>query len=296
MNSFSIDKSQEASFAYSKAVIKYYAKSFSFASMFLPKPRRLATYAVYGFCRFVDNIVDSVRSRSESELKKELDCFREELITAYRNGESQHPVLSPFIHTALFYNIPLEEPLELIKGVEMDFSIKRYDTFDELYVFCYRVASVVGLMMSRVFGISDEKYLLNAEQLGIAMQLTNILRDVKEDKDMGRIYLPKEELDRFDISENDVIDENFGSKFREMMQFQIHRAYEYYEKGNSGIKSLDKDCRFAVASASDIYSEILKKLVEQDYNPFISRAAVSKSRKIFLLGKSYLKYKFSNET
>lgn len=185
----------------------------------MPKDKRLATYAVYGFCRFADNIIDSDRKRSNIDLIAELDCFRNELIQAYIHDESQHLVIATFILTAKHFNIPKEEPLELLKGIEMDLTIKHYKTFNDLYLFCYRVASVVGLMMSRIFGIADEKYLLEAEQLGIAMQLTNILRDVKEDKDMGRIYLPEDELDKFNISYKDIINERFDINFKQLMIF-----------------------------------------------------------------------------
>lgn len=194
----------KAYFQFAKSLTAHHSKSFFAAASVLPKDRRWATYAVYAFCRHADNLVDIPRHRTNAELLHEVDTFRNELARAYRTGESEHPILKPFIIAAYEYGIPEHFAQDLLRGVEMDLEIKRYDTFEDLYVFCYRVAGVVGLMMTHVFGYRSEEAFSYAEKMGIAMQLTNILRDVQEDKNMGRIYIPRAEMEKFGVQEHDI--------------------------------------------------------------------------------------------
>lgn len=278
-------------FLYSKSVIKYYAKSFYLSSQFLPKRKKFGAYAVYAFCRFADNIVDNPRNRSKKEIKKELDALKEELILSFRYGESEHPALSALSKVAVEFEMPIEYPLDLIEGVKMDLNINRYNSFDDLYLFCYRVASTVGLMMTYILGFKDNETLVYAEKLGIAMQLTNILRDISEDKDQGRIYLPLDELNKYGISEYNIINENFNENFQKLMKFNVERAEKYYEDSEPGIKQLDKDSQFAIYAASKIYSGILKKIELNDYNPFVGRAFVPKSQKFAILLNEIIKTK-----
>ena len=282
----------ELSIQYSESVIKHYAKSFYFASSFLPRDKKFGAYAVYCFCRYADNVVDNPRNRTIEEIKIELDHFRNELDLSYKYGESEHPALSAFAHYARKYSIPREYAFDLVDGVEMDLEIKSYESFDDLYVFCYKVASTVGLMMSMVLGVNGDKALLHAEELGIAMQITNILRDIKEDKDMDRIYVPKEDLRKFNVSEQMIENEIFNSDFESFMKFYVEKAESYYEKGNKGIPMIDKDGRFAIQTASKIYAGILVKIKENNYNPFKERAAVKKSKKFAILFKELLKKNF----
>jgi 15-cis-phytoene synthase len=167
----------------------------------------------------------------------------------------------------------------------MDTHTKRYETFDELYVYCYRVASTVGLMSSEILGYSNKKALEYAEAMGVGMQLTNILRDIKEDAAMGRIYLPQEDLRAFNISEEQIFANQTDENFVEMMRFQIERARNFYRNGEKGIALLEKDSRFTVLLASRVYSRILDQIEKQNYNIFIKRAHTSKSQKIFSIPK-----------
>jgi phytoene synthase len=288
-----IEKDMLPYYKFAEHIIKHYAKSFYFASSFLPKDKRLGTYAVYCFCRYVDNIVDKPRQRDTDTIRKEIEDIGNEIELAYQSGESEHPALAAFMHTAMTYKIPIEYPLDLLKGMLMDLTIDRYDTFNELYIFCYRVASVVGLMMSYVLGFDDKRALGYAEKMGIGMQLTNILRDVKEDKEMGRIYIPLEDLKRFGISEDDVFTENFDDKFKAMMAFQAERSKQYYQDSLPGIEMLHKNSKFAIATAGKIYSAILDKLEEQDYNPFKGRVFLSKKEKMLILMQELLKNNIS---
>ncbi len=261
----------------------HWSKSFYFSARFLPKKKRWATYAVYGFCRYADNLIDHPRDRPKPQLISEVACFRRELRFAYRWGESEHPILKPFILVAKKYGIPIQCPLDLLKGVQMDIETDRYATFDDLYVFCYRVASVVGLMMTHIMGYKNVQAFEYAEKLGIAMQLTNILRDVKEDKEMGRIYLPLEEMRKFGVSEEDVMNENFNDAFHRLIKFQVDRAHDYYLEANKGIPMLNTESQFAIYSASKIYQGILRKIEARDYNPFLGRVYVPLGKKFKIL-------------
>lgn len=281
----------EPAFRYSKAVIEHHAKSFSVAAKFLPEYRRWATYAVYAFCRHADNIIDNPRNRSKGELTAELNKLRHELELAYRYGESEHPAIKAFIVAAKEFNIPADYAFDLLNGVEMDMEIRRYDNFDELYVFCYRVAAVVGLMMTYVLGFENEETLVYAEKMGIGMQLTNILRDIKEDSEMGRIYLPREEMAQFGISDRQVEKQEFSGEFRELMIFQAERAVSYYRESEPGIRMLNDNSQFAIYAAGKIYGSILDKLKSVGYNPFLGRVYVPLSEKAYILFQELAKRK-----
>ncbi len=288
---FWLEQSNRAAFKHARQMTAYYSKSFYISACMLPLEKRWATYAIYGFCRYADNLIDKQRSRQVAEILREVDFLAHELEVAYRTGESEHPILRPFVVVAQRYGIPLEYPLDLLRGVKMDIQNARYQNFDELYVFCYRVAAVVGLMMTHVLGYKNDEAFAYAEKLGVAMQLTNILRDVQEDKDMGRIYLPLDELQEFGCSENNVLEERMTPAFRELIRFQVNRAHSYYEAAADGIPMLAPDSRFAIYSASRIYRGILKRLEARKYNPFLGRVFVPKHRKLGILLQEVLRTK-----
>ncbi len=280
---FWLEPELRISFETAKRITAHFAKSFYFSASILPTDRRWATYAVYGFCRYADNLIDCPRDRTDAELYNEIEALRQELHICFRTGESEHPVMRAFAPVSQLYRIPIAYPLDLLKGVTMDMEQSRYQTFDELYVFCYRVASVVGLMMTCVLGYKDASAFEYAEKMGVAMQLTNILRDVQEDKDMGRIYLPLDDLQRFGIDETDIVQERCSPELRKMMQFQVERAHHYYDEGDKGIPLLPKESQYAISSASKIYRGILRKIEERDYNPFLGRVFVPQGKKMGIL-------------
>jgi len=279
----------KVSFEHARLLTAHYSKSFYISAKMLPQKKRWATFALYGFCRYADNLIDNPRNRSKADLIHEVDYLEHEIKCAYKSGESEHPIIQPFIYVAKKYQIPMEYPLDLLKGVKMDLTEKRYETFEDLYVFCYRVAGVVGLMMTHVLGYKSEKAFKDAEKLGIAMQLTNILRDVQEDKNMGRIYLPQEDLRRFGLSECDIMDEKMQGKMRDLMKFQIKRAHRYYAESDKGIHYLDRDAQFAIFASSKIYHGILHKIEARNYNPFLGRVYVSQLKKFAILLKEILR-------
>ena len=297
----------EKAYEYCESVTKLHAKSFYFAAKFLPEHKRRAVYPIYAFCRHVDDEIDEIGEGNEAEAIKTVERWRKNLEEIYpqtdtdKHGskhknqklktEDQDKVFLAWRDLLKTYKISRELPLELIQGVLMDTTVKRYENFDELYVYCYRVASTVGLMSSEILGYSDETALEYAEAMGIAMQLTNILRDIKEDAAMNRIYLPQEDLRRFNVTETHIFANEFDANFRELMQFQIGRAREFYAKGEKGIALLEKDSRFTVLLASRIYAKILDEIERQNYDIFTKRAHTTKSQKIFSIPKIWLNAK-----
>ena len=272
---------------YRRAAIETAAgsKSFFFATRFFPKPMASAAYAVYWFCRYTDDLVDECSNVEQG--RKDLEAWTAALRHALAsNSPSLHPVLHVFLDTVSKYEIPIEFAFELIEGMRMDLNQTTYRNFDELRLFCYRVASVVGLMMCHVIGFehpSDrQRALPHAIDLGIAMQLTNIMRDIGEDLDRGRIYLPQEEMQHFGYSESDLRHHLRNPAFATLMGFQAQRALSFYEKGNAGIQMLNRDGRFAVKIASDVYREILQQLETSAFDVFDHRAVVPASRKYWL--------------
>ena len=289
----------EKAYKYCESVTKTHAKSFYFAAKFLPKHKQKPIYALYALCRHVDDEVDEAEFSNEQEAVEAVESWRQNLLQVYEvqslNDENSRLstldsrlVLLAWQDLLKTYKIPQNLPLELMQGVVQDTHIKRYETFDELYVYCYRVASTVGLMASEIFGYTDEKTLEYAEALGIAMQLTNILRDVKEDAAMNRIYLPHEDLHKFNVSEEQIFGGEYNENFVELMKFQISRAKNYYMTAEKGIALLEKDTRFTVLLAARIYAKILDKIEKQNYNVFLSRAHTTMTQKMFSVPKIWL--------
>lgn len=287
-------KEIEKAYKYCEAITKLHAKSFYFAAKFLPKIKQKAVYSIYAFCRRVDDEIDEIGAGDESKAINTVKKWKNELQKLYENttnneqrttNNEQNLIFLAWSDLLKTYKIPQNLPLDLIKGVLMDTHIKRYETFEELYVYCYRVASTVGLMSSEILGYSEKIALEYAEKMGIAMQLTNILRDVKEDALMGRIYLPLEDLRKFNISEKQILANEFNENFRELIKFQIERAENYYREGEKGIQLLEKDSRFTVLLASRTYAGILDEIKKMDYNVFLGRAHTTKLQKILSIPK-----------
>ena len=262
------------------------SRSFYFATRFFPREMARSAHAVYWFCRYTDDLVDECPTIGQG--REGLEKWADQVNLGLAAGRSDHPVLAPFLDTVHRYSIPHEYPLDLLEGMRMDLNATRYQTFEELRVFCYRVASVVGLMMSHVIGYRDPA-LPHAIDLGIAMQLTNILRDVGEDLDRGRIYLPTEDLRRFHYTEADLRSKLHNSAFQNLMQFEAARARGYYASAQPGIELLSNQGRFAVKIASDVYREILTQIERSHYRVFSQRAVVSKSQKYWLTAKALLR-------
>lgn len=276
-------------YEYARQLTKTYSKSFYLSARLLPEDKRWATFALYGFCRYADNLIDLPRARKRKELLAEAHELSSELRRAYKRGESEHPILKPFIATARQYGIPEEYPLDLIEGVKMDLTETRYASFEDLHLFAYRVAGVVGIMMTHIMGYKSDLAFDYAKTLGIAMQLTNILRDIKEDKDMGRIYLPREEMAAFGVRESDILKEEMSQGMHKLVKAQVKRAHNLYEQARPGIAMLDKDVQFAIYAASKLYRGILYQIELRDYNPFLGRVFVPAHQKLAVLLKELMR-------
>ncbi len=289
----------ENAYKHCESVTKTHAKSFYFAAKFLPKHKQRPIYAVYALCRNIDDAVDEAEIAGVDEAIAAVKRWEEKLNEVYsgeskienRTANPQNFVLQTWRDLLQTYKIPQNLPLELMKGVLADTHIKRYETFDELYVYCYRVASTVGLMSSEIFGYEKPETLKYAEALGIAMQLTNILRDIKEDAAMGRIYLPLEDLRRFNIAEEQIFAGDASADFVEMIKFQIERARYYYAESYKGIALLKPDTRFTVLLALRIYSRILDQIERQNYDVFQKRAHTTFRQKVLSIPRIWLEAK-----
>ncbi|NTV92520.1 MAG: phytoene/squalene synthase family protein [Chlorobiaceae bacterium] len=274
------------SYNYCRQISKHHAKTFYLASLFLPKKQQNPIFAMYALLRTVDDLVDLAEDKltngqiTRDEINRLLEEWKIRLRNCYAGQPGSDPIMTAWYDTIQHYSIPLELPLDLIDGVAMDIEFKPFETFDDLYVYCYKVASVVGLMTSEIFGYTNKDALQHAIELGIAMQLTNILRDIGEDIDRGRIYLPREDLRRFSYTEKEFMQKKMNGNFLELMKFQINRARQYYRYSEKGIPMLEKNSRFAVMISSLNYSNILNAIEENNYDVFSQRAYRSFYQKI----------------
>jgi len=276
----------ENAYSYCRQISRHHAKTFYLASMFLPARQQNPIFAIYALLRTVDDLVDTAESKlangliTGEDIQRMLDEWKSRLKACYAGNVENDPIMTAWHDTLKSYTIPIELPLDLMDGVAMDIEFKPFETFDELYVYCYKVAAVVGLMTSEIFGYSDKQALQYAIDLGIAMQLTNILRDIGEDVDRGRIYLPLEDLRRFNYSHEELMKKTINSNFLSLMKFQIERARSYYRSSEKGIPMLEKQSRFAVCISSTNYGNILRAIEKNNYDVFSKRAYRSFYQKI----------------
>ena len=272
-----------------KNYTRHYAKSFYFSSFLLPKEKRNAAYAIYTFCRYADNIVDSSKNEGPHKIEELFINLKEFLEEVYSGKEFTGENFSAFAHAVRKYIIQKHYFLELIEGVCEDTQHKNYQTFAELENYCYKVASVVGLIMTKIFGYSHKAALPYAVYLGKAMQLTNILRDIHEDYTMKRIYLPQDELEYFGYTEDDIKNKVLNENFIMMMRFNIDRAKAYYELASHGIPYLTNDgSRTTVILMYKIYSGILNEIENHNYDVYSQRRYVSTTEKLIMTGGYFL--------
>ncbi len=275
-------------FDYCSKITAYHSKSFSMASGLLGKEKRDAVRALYAFCRTTDDIVD-MSSAQQAVL---LNRWRQDITeSAIRFND---PVVIAWADTRERFMIPDRYIRQLIDGVEMDLYKTRYENFHELTTYCYGVASTVGLMSMHIIGYRDEAAIPYAIKLGVALQLTNILRDIEEDWDRGRIYLPLDELEAFGIDESYLENKVNDARWKNFMQFQISRTRQLYNEAWPGIDMLSSDGRFAIAAAATFYRRILNKIEQKDYDVFNHRAALSKWEKLARIPDLVVKYRYAS--
>lgn len=248
--------------AYCLALTKQSGSSFYHSFRFLPKEQRLAMTALYAFCREVDDVVDE--TPQESVARKELDLWRQRIKSLYQ-GNTEHPVTIALSRSLEHFNMQESHMQELIDGMEMDLDQNRYPTFKELQLYCYRAASVVGLLSAEVFGYTNRQTLKYAHDLGLAFQLTNILRDVKEDMQRNRIYIPEEELERFNVPVSHLKMNTTSLEARALFQFQAERAQSYYQKAAEQLPNEDRFAQKTGLIMSAIYSRILQHIQQSGF-------------------------------
>ena len=279
----------EASYAACRAVMRAQASTFSLACRLLPPERRRATYALYGLFRTLDDLVDESDAGALGRADA-LASLRRWRAWFDRPGTEppDHPVIPAFRETVDRFAIPLRYFVELTDGLEADVSNRHYKDFPELALYCYRVAATVGLAMCRVLGVTSDQAAHHAVELGVAMQLTNILRDVREDAERGRVYLPLDELSDAGWDEARLREGPIDERFRALMRRQVARAHSYYDRGVAGLPYLSPDARFAILVAARAYGGILDVIERRRYDVFAGRARVPLARKLRIVAGCYL--------
>lgn len=273
--------------AYCQQKTKESGSSFTLSFLALSKDKKHAMTALYAFCREVDDVVDECTDYMVAQTK--LNWWKAEIERLYEDTP-QHPVskaLAPFTKQ---FNLAKEHFLEIIDGMEMDIKFNRYEDFTQLQLYCYRVASVVGLLSAQIFGYTDRQTLKYAHDLGIAFQLTNIIRDVGEDARRGRIYLPLDELKKAGVTEDDILAYKETEAFDTLMQFQIERAEEFYNKALNQLPETDAKAQRAGLMMAAIYRTLLREIATESVKVLNARTSLPPLRKLILATKAYFKY------
>jgi len=271
-----------------KEIAKESKSSFYYAFNLLPASQREAMNTVYAFCRKTDDIVDENDFTSEVKYEN-LRKWRIELEKGLKGG-SNYQLLNNLSKIINQFNIPLDPFFDLIRGMEMDIQNIRYTKIDDLMEYCYRVAATVGLMSIEIFGYKNESAKNYAINLGYALQLTNILRDVKKDAEYGRIYLPQEDIEKFGYSERELLNNVYNEKFVNLMQFEADRAKQYFDLANNSLNFEDKPSLFAARAMQHIYFNLLKKLEAKNFDVFNKNIKVSKPEKTAIAVGVWAKY------
>ncbi len=260
--------------------------SFYYSFLFLPPERRRAITALYAFCREVDDAVDECADPHLAQTK--LAWWRDEIRRSF-SGEPQHPVAVALAPVVRRFDLPAEHFQEIIDGMEMDLQQNRYLDFKALQLYCYRVASVVGLMAAEIFGYGDRRTLRYAHDLGLAFQLTNIVRDVGEDARRGRIYLPLDELRRFEVKPAEILEARHSERFRRLMEFQIERADGMYAQALAALPAADRKSQRAGLVMAAIYRSLLGEIRRDGCRVLQQRIALTPLRKLWLAWITWLR-------
>jgi 15-cis-phytoene synthase len=265
------------SYTYCVRVARSRAKNFYYSFLLLSKQQRMAMCAIYAFMRYCDDLSDDPGANRAA-----IDQWRAEMEEALEGRFSQHPVWPAFHHTVRRFGIPHEYFRSMIDGVLSDLEPRRFQTFEDLYGYCYQVASVVGLTIVHIFGFDTRTVLPLAEKCGVAFQLTNILRDIREDAALGRIYLPAEDLRKFGVSEEDLLKGNGNEAFLRMMRFEAARARAYYDESLPLLDLIHPRSRPSLWALVTIYSSLLDRIERSNYDVFRRRVRLT------LLEKSWI--------
>lgn len=261
--------------------------SFYYSFLFLPKPRREAITALYAFCREVDDIADECTDFQVARTK--LNWWRGEIDNLYK-GQPQHPVTKALAPAVAAYDLSAEHFHEIIDGMEMDLEYNRYQDFKQLQLYCYRVASVVGLLSAAIFGYSNRDTLKYAHDLGMAFQLTNIIRDVGEDARRNRIYLPLDELARFGVLEGDILQGRESEQIQQLLDFQIERAESFYDRALNALPAEDRKQQRTGLIMTAIYRTLLREIKADGAQQVLNaRVSLTPLRKLWLAWTTWIR-------
>jgi 15-cis-phytoene synthase len=259
--------------------------SFYYSFLFLPSAQQRAIMALYAFCREVDDVVDECTDTGVASAK--LVWWREEIARVY-HGTPQHPVARALAEVVGPFHLAENLLEEIIAGMAMDLNHQRYPDFAALRVYCHRVAGVVGLLSAEIFGYQDSATLEYAADLGLAFQLTNIIRDVGEDARRNRIYLPVDELARFNVPAADILLANETAEFRQLMEFQIDRALSFYERAFEKLPAVDRRSQRAGLVMAAIYRTLLNEIRDDGCHVLTRRTALTPIRKLWIAWKTWI--------
>ena len=260
--------------------------SFYYSFLFLPPERRRAITALYAFCREVDDVVDECTDVNIARTK--LVWWRNQVNALY-DGKPQHPVAQALAGVVTQIKLPQQQLQEIIDGMEMDLTRRRYADFAALQIYCYRVASVVGLLSAAIFGYEDPRTLKYAENLGMAFQLTNIIRDVGEDARRDRLYLPLDEIGRFGVPVADIMQARESDGFRQLMEFQIERALGYYRDAHAALPAADRKAQRPGLVMAAIYQTLLAEIRADGILVLTRRTSLTPLRKLWIAWKTWVK-------
>lgn len=273
-------------------VMKKSKTNFFYSSLFLPKHKREGLRTIYAFCRMTDDIVDEATGDAESK-RVELKDWENKLREAM-SGKSGDGFFTELKEQIERFSIPVQPFFDLIKGMEADLDKREYESFDELCRYCYYAASTVGMMSISVFGYRHDSAKMYAEKLGIALQLTNIIRDVDRDFESGRLYIPAEEMKRFGYTRDDLKIKVYNGNFRDMMEYQYRRALKYYKHANECLHKEDRRNMIPAIIMQRVYLAMLEKIRGEGFNVFNRKIGISKTRKLIIALRVFIKTKIFN--
>jgi len=260
--------------------------SFYYSFRFLPPERRRAITAFYAFCREVDDVADECRDPALAQVK--LAWWRDEVARLYA-GKPEHPVTRALLEAIGPYHLPEDAFGQIIDGMEMDLGLVRYPDFRELRLYCHRVAGVVGEVAALIFGITDRATLKYANKLGLAFQLTNIIRDVGEDARRNRIYLPRDELDRFGVAEGDLTASRTSEGFAKLMEFQYQRAVQTYDEALALLPAADRRAQRPGLIMAAIYRTLLEEIRADGFRVLDRRTSLTPLRKLWIAWRTWMR-------
>ena len=291
------DPRLRASYTECKRLNSLHGKTYYLATLLLPKEKRPFVHALYGFARYADEIVDDLNSTlTDEEKAAALISWGDQVLRDLRAGSSQDPIAAALVDTALKFNIPISYFEAFLHSMKMDLTITEYQTYEDLYEYVYGSAAVIGLQMVHVLGTVSPSDLneakIAAEKLGVAFQLANFIRDIGEDLDRGRVYLPVSELQAYGVTRSMLEDKVLTPQIRNALKEQILRVRKLQEESDPGIKLLTPGSRECILAASELYCGIVDEVEKIDYEIFSKRAKTSTLRRLKVAGPAYLRAKF----